>query len=140
MIPTGRFTSRCCGRRWSNACGRPARAARSWTSRSAKPVTPSPCSIAIPDIALLGSDADEALLARSRGRLAGYAGRFELRQAWSDEALGDLAPAAVDLILMDLGMCLFHIEGGARGFSFLRDEPPGHAFRSTPGASRPPIS
>ena len=58
-----------------------------------------------PDVALLGSDADEALLARSRGRLAGYAGRFELRQGWSDEALGDLAPATVDLILMDLGMC-----------------------------------
>ncbi len=76
-----------------------------------------------PDITLLGSDADEVLLARSRDRLAAHAGRFVLRHAWSDEALGELAPATVDLILMDLGLSRFHIEGGARGFSFMRDEP-----------------
>lgn len=75
------------------------------------------------DVMLLGSDADAALLARSRGRLAPYAGRFRLRQAWSDEALGALAPGSAELILMDLGMCRYHVERSARGFSFLRDEP-----------------
>ena len=88
-----------------------------------------------PDITLLGSDADEALLARSRDRLAGFDGRFDLRHAWSDEALGDLAPATVDLILMDLGMCRFHIEGCARGFSFLRDEPLDMRFDPRRGVS-----
>jgi len=88
-----------------------------------------------PDITLLGSDADAALLARSRDRLEAYAGRCRLRQAWSDEALGELAPAAVDLILMDLGMCRFHVERGARGFSFLRDEPLDMRFDPRRGVS-----
>ena len=88
-----------------------------------------------PDVTLLGSDADQALLARSRDRLAAYAGRFDLRHAWSDEALGELAPATVDLILMDLGMCRFHIEDGARGFSFMRDEPLDMRFDPRQGLS-----
>ena len=75
-----------------------------------------------PDLMLLGSDADEALLARSRERLRVYAGRWKLRQAWSDEVLGTMVPGTADLILMDLGMCRFHIERSLRGFSFLRDE------------------
>lgn len=88
-----------------------------------------------PDITLLGSDADAALLERSRDRLEAYAGRFHLRHAWSDEALAELAPAAVDLILMDLGMCRFHIERGARGFSFMRDEPLDMRFDPRRGVS-----
>ena len=88
-----------------------------------------------PDVMLLGSDADAALLDRSRGRLAVYAGRFQLRQAWSDEALGALAPGSADLILMDLGMSRFHLERSARGFSFLRDEPLDMRFDPSRGAS-----
>ncbi len=88
-----------------------------------------------PDIMLLGSDADAALLARSRDRLAAYAGRFRLRQAWSDEALGALHPGSADLILMDLGMCRFHVDRSARGFSFLRDEPLDMRFDLRRGAS-----
>lgn len=88
-----------------------------------------------PDVMLLGSDADAALLDRSRGRLSAYAGRFRLRQAWSDEALGALDPGSVELILMDLGMCRFHVERSARGFSFLRDQPLDMRFDPRRGAS-----
>ena len=88
-----------------------------------------------PDIMLLGSDADAALVARSRDRLGVYAGRCQLQQAWSDEALGALAPGTADLILMDLGMCRFHIERSSRGFSFLRDEPLDMRFDPRHGAS-----
>ena len=87
-----------------------------------------------PDIELLGSDADAALLARCRHRLAAHVGRFRLLQAWSDEALGALAPGTADLILMDLGMCRFHLERSARGFSFLRDEPLDMRFDPRHGA------
>jgi 16S rRNA (cytosine1402-N4)-methyltransferase len=88
-----------------------------------------------PDITLLGSDADAALLARSRDRLGPYGGRFRLRHAWSDEALGEMAPGTVDLMLMDLGMSRFHIERGARGFSFMRDEPLDMRFDPRQGVS-----
>ncbi len=88
-----------------------------------------------PDIVLLGSDADSVLLARSCKRLHAYAGRCRLRQAWSDEALAELAPGTADLILMDLGMCRFHIERSARGFSFLRDEPLDMRFDPRHGVS-----
>lgn len=85
------------------------------------------------DIELVGSDADTVLLARCRRRLDTYVGRFRLLQAWSDEALAAHTAGTVDLILMDLGMCRFHLEGSARGFSFLRDEPLDMRFDPTEG-------
>lgn len=87
-----------------------------------------------PDLRLIGSDADAALLARCRQRLAAHAGRVHLLHAWSDEALAAMAPGMADLILMDLGMCLFHIVHSARGFSFLRDEPLDMRFDPRHGA------
>ncbi len=85
------------------------------------------------DVNLVGSDADAELLARCRHRLDSYIGRFQLLQAWSDEALAVHEPGTVDLILMDLGICRFHFENSARGFSFMRDEPLDMRFNQTEG-------
>jgi 16S rRNA (cytosine1402-N4)-methyltransferase len=72
---------------------------------------------------LIGIDADSAAQTRAKERLAPFAGRVEFVNAyfdefWQNEGLG-LHP---DLVLMDLGISMFHYELSGRGFSFRKDE------------------
>lgn len=79
-----------------------------------------------PDGRLLGLDADAEAIARVRQRLADAADRVTLIQANFRE-LGAVATAhgfaAVDAILLDLGVSSYQLAGPDRGFSFLAAGP-----------------
>ncbi len=72
-----------------------------------------------PDGRLLGLDADGAAIARVRARLAGYGDRLVLRQA-NFRDVGTVATAAgfaaVDGMLLDLGLSSHQLADAARGF------------------------
>ncbi len=74
-----------------------------------------------PDGRLLGLDADGAAIARVGRRLARFGDRLVLRQA-NFRDLGAVAPeagfAAVDGLLMDLGLSSFQLADRERGFGF----------------------
>ncbi|HEY9594553.1 MAG TPA: 16S rRNA (cytosine(1402)-N(4))-methyltransferase RsmH [Spirochaetia bacterium] len=77
-----------------------------------------------PRLAVIGLDADAAILEVARARLAPYAARTRLVNAWFGSFLSDYrGEAPVDLVLMDLGISMFHYQASGRGFSFDRDEP-----------------
>jgi 16S rRNA (cytosine1402-N4)-methyltransferase len=76
---------------------------------------------ATPGGRLLGLDADEAAIARTRVRLADFEERVTLRQA-NFEELADVADqtgfAPADGILFDLGLSSYQLADDARAFSF----------------------
>ncbi len=79
-----------------------------------------------PDGRLLGLDADPDAIARCRGRLERFGGRFDAAHS----RFGRLADVAVergfggaDGVLMDLGVSSFQLDEPARGFSFRADGP-----------------
>jgi 16S rRNA (cytosine1402-N4)-methyltransferase len=76
-----------------------------------------------PDGRLFGCDQDEEAVKVATERLAGYAGRFEIRRGRFDE-LPDWVPfGSCDGVLMDLGVSSPQLDRSERGFSFLRDGP-----------------
>lgn len=70
---------------------------------------------------LLGLDADDAAIARTRDRLAGYGERVTLRQA-NFEQLAEVADETgfdpADGVLFDLGLSSYQLADEARAFSF----------------------
>jgi len=80
---------------------------------------------AFPDLRVIGIDADVRIQARARERLSPFGERICFYPGWSDVFFteypaGEKRP---DIILMDLGISLFHYEKSGRGFSFRTDEP-----------------
>lgn len=72
---------------------------------------------------LYGCDRDGAAIEAARQRLAGFAGRFELRQA-NFAQLAEWVPAgSCDGVLMDLGVSSPQLDTASRGFSFQHDGP-----------------
>ena len=77
-----------------------------------------------PRLALVGVDADAAVMETARARLARFGDRVELVCAWFAEFFASWSRGrAPDLVLFDLGISRFHYEMSGRGFSFDRDEP-----------------
>lgn len=79
-----------------------------------------------PRLSLIGLDADPSILAVARERLAPFAERTRLVNAWFGQYFAVWAreqERQPDLVLMDLGISRFHYEASGRGFSFDRDEP-----------------
>lgn len=77
-----------------------------------------------PGIRVIGVDADSAMLARARERLAEFAPRVELVHAWFDTFLSDRdVTVRPHRILMDLGISMYHLVTARRGFSFREAEP-----------------
>jgi 16S rRNA (cytosine1402-N4)-methyltransferase len=78
-----------------------------------------------PGLSLIGVDADPVILERARERLAPHAARISLERGLAEETLSRLEAEGrrADIVLMDLGISIFHYEASGRGFSFLRDEP-----------------
>ena len=78
-----------------------------------------------PQLKVIGIDADPAIQAKAKIRLAPFGDRMQFFLGWSD-AFFDQYPqdrAAPSLILFDLGISLFHYMESKRGFSFSADEP-----------------
>ncbi|HEV7204403.1 MAG TPA: 16S rRNA (cytosine(1402)-N(4))-methyltransferase RsmH [Jatrophihabitans sp.] len=79
-----------------------------------------------PQLTLVGLDRDQAALARSRDRLAPYAGRIHLVHAVYDrmpEVLDELGIGGVDGVLFDLGVSSMQLDVAARGFAYAQDAP-----------------
>ncbi len=75
---------------------------------------------------LLGIDRDDEALGIARSRLAAFAGRAEFVHAdyrELDAVLDARGIAAVDGILVDLGVSSMQLDADGRGFTFRRDEP-----------------
>jgi 16S rRNA (cytosine1402-N4)-methyltransferase len=78
-----------------------------------------------PTLKIIGVDADPAIQAVARERLALFGDRIHFYNGWSHDFFADL-PADIkrpDTVLIDLGISLFHYEKSGRGFSFRKDEP-----------------
>jgi 16S rRNA (cytosine1402-N4)-methyltransferase len=72
---------------------------------------------------LYGCDRDPAALEAAGLRLAGYVGRFELRQMNFSELATWIPPASCDGALLDLGVSSAQLDQAQRGFSFQQDGP-----------------
>lgn len=84
------------------------------------------CEQIAPDGVFIGIDQDHDAIAHARRHLADTGPRTHLVHGnFEDLAhiLGRLEVAAVDGILIDIGLSLHQIEASGRGFSFGRDEP-----------------
>ena len=79
-----------------------------------------------PELTLVGLDRDPEALARSRDRLAPFAGRTHLVHAVYDEmpqVLADLGIPGVDGVLFDLGVSSMQLDLPERGFAYAQDAP-----------------
>lgn len=79
-----------------------------------------------PALTLVGLDRDPNALARSRDRLAPFAGRTHLVHAVYDEipsVLEDLGYPGVDGVLFDLGVSSMQLDATERGFAYAHDAP-----------------
>lgn len=75
-------------------------------------------------VRLIGLDADEDAIARSRARLEAAGCAITAVKANFRDLDSALGPdARVDRVLMDLGTSSYQIEGSGRGFTFRKDEP-----------------
>ena len=72
---------------------------------------------------LYGCDRDGAAVEAAQSRLAGFAGRFELRQGNFAEMAGWMPPGSCDGVLLDLGVSSPQLDAAGRGFSFQQDGP-----------------
>lgn len=72
---------------------------------------------------LLGCDRDGVALEVATGRLARFAGRFELRRGNYSELADWVAAGSCDGVLLDLGVSSPQLDVAERGFSFQNDGP-----------------
>ena len=75
-----------------------------------------------PNLKVIGLDRDSRIMEKAKNRLSGFGDRFEARNIWFDGFWKDYDGPAVDFVLFDLGISVFHYEESGRGFSFKRQE------------------
>jgi 16S rRNA (cytosine1402-N4)-methyltransferase len=76
-----------------------------------------------PGCRLLCLDADEAIQAKAKSRLGVFGGRVEFEHGWFDEVFGSWGRVErPQVVLLDLGISVYHYEESGRGFSFRGDE------------------
>lgn len=81
-----------------------------------------------PGCRLLCLDADTAIQAKAKARLAPFGDRVRFVHGWFDEVFGtwgssEVAQERPQVVLLDLGISVYHYEESGRGFSFRGDEP-----------------
>jgi 16S rRNA (cytosine1402-N4)-methyltransferase len=77
-----------------------------------------------PDLSITGIDADPAIQAVARDRLAEFGNRMQFVTGWSHDFFADY-PVSLrkpNTVLIDCGISLFHYTQSRRGFSFSADE------------------
>ncbi|GMO46661.1 MAG: 16S rRNA (cytosine(1402)-N(4))-methyltransferase RsmH [Termitinemataceae bacterium] len=78
------------------------------------------------DLQICGVDADEKILQVAKARLEKFGGRISYYHGWSENFFAEIAKKderhKADIILIDLGVSLYHYEKGDRGFSFGKNE------------------
>jgi 16S rRNA (cytosine1402-N4)-methyltransferase len=77
-----------------------------------------------PRLKIVGIDADSSIMAVAKERLASFADRVHFYSGWSQDFFAEY-PAELkrpDIILIDLGVSLYHYLSSGRGFSFAKDE------------------
>jgi 16S rRNA (cytosine1402-N4)-methyltransferase len=72
---------------------------------------------------LFGCDRDGAALEAAAARLAGFAGRFDLRRGNFSELADWIEPTSCDGVVLDLGASSPQLDQAQRGFSFQQDGP-----------------
>lgn len=77
------------------------------------------------DLKVIGVDADSAIQEKAKERLSRFGGRMKFHNGWSDEFFENYPKdeQMPDLILLDLGISVFHYVESGRGFSFSSEEP-----------------
>jgi 16S rRNA (cytosine1402-N4)-methyltransferase len=75
-----------------------------------------------PDLRVIGLDRDPTIIMKARHRLERFAERFTAVNTWFDDFLASYDGPAPCLILLDLGISVYHYEESGRGFSFGKDE------------------
>ncbi|MEL3907515.1 MAG: 16S rRNA (cytosine(1402)-N(4))-methyltransferase RsmH [Treponemataceae bacterium] len=75
-----------------------------------------------PDIRIYGLDADCEIQKRAEERLQKFGDRIKFFNVWSDDFFKTNIEKSFDIILIDLGISVFHYSASNRGFSFSRDE------------------
>lgn len=77
-----------------------------------------------PTLRIVGVDADKAILEVARQRLSAFGDRIHFYSGWSHTFFAEY-PTEIkrpDIILIDLGISLFHYEKSGKGFSFRKGE------------------
>jgi 16S rRNA (cytosine1402-N4)-methyltransferase len=78
------------------------------------------------ELRLIGVDVDPAIQAVARERLSKFGDRVEFYTGWAQDFFAEYPAAQFkrpDIILIDLGISMWHYEKSGRGFSFRKDEP-----------------
>ncbi|AGT44598.1 16S rRNA (cytosine(1402)-N(4))-methyltransferase RsmH [Treponema pedis] len=78
-----------------------------------------------PHLNVVGIDADAAIQKKAKERLSPFGERVKFYLGWSDDFFKNYPEdlQRPDIILLDLGISMFHYTESGRGFSFSADEP-----------------
>ena len=71
---------------------------------------------------VIGLDCDEHIQEKAKFRMNEFGDRFEAVHTWFDDYFNNYVGPMLDLVLIDLGISVFHYEESQRGFSFRKDE------------------
>lgn len=90
-----------------------------------------------PQLSAIGIDADAAIQETAKARLSAFGERMRFYLGWSDDFFRTYPADAEkpNLILIDLGISLFHYARSGRGFSFSADEPLDMRLNASSGIS-----
>ncbi|MGD1820830.1 MAG: 16S rRNA (cytosine(1402)-N(4))-methyltransferase RsmH [Pleomorphochaeta sp.] len=76
----------------------------------------------IDDLTVIGLDCDKHIQEKAKYRMRDFGDRFLPVHTWFDDYFKDYSGPKLDLVLIDLGISIFHYEEANRGFSFKKDE------------------
>ncbi len=76
-----------------------------------------------PGCRLMCLDADAEIQKKAKERLAVWGDRVRFVRGWFDEVFADWQGERPRVVLLDLGISVYHFEESGRGFSFRGDEP-----------------
>ncbi|MGD1821198.1 MAG: 16S rRNA (cytosine(1402)-N(4))-methyltransferase RsmH [Pleomorphochaeta sp.] len=76
----------------------------------------------IPNLKVYGLDCDKHIQEKAKFRMREFGDRFVAVHTWFDDYFENYDGPKLDLVLIDLGISIFHYEESNRGFSFKKEE------------------